>query len=100
VIPVVELSQVPTMTTMTGMMHEVNNNLFDCSTLGFVKSHGKSKIKGKWPLCMDFGDGARMLVVQKVKHLLKLLPVDFDIVVIRGMTIALFFGSNDVPSAY
>ena len=38
-------------------MGEVNNNWFDCSSLGFVDSHGKSKIKGKWLLCMDFSNG-------------------------------------------
>jgi len=35
-------------TTITGMMGEVNNNSFDRSSLGFVDSHGKGKIKGKW----------------------------------------------------
>jgi len=44
-------------TTITGMMGEVNNNSFDCSSLGFVDSHGNSKIKGKWLLCMDFSNG-------------------------------------------
>jgi len=42
---------------MTGMMGEVNNNSFDCSSLGFVDSHGEGKIKGKWLLCMDFSNG-------------------------------------------
>jgi len=39
------------------MMGEVNNNSFDCASLGFVDSHGKSKIKGKWLLYMDFSNG-------------------------------------------
>jgi len=34
-------------TTTTGMMGEVNNNPFDCLSLGFVDSHGNGKIKGK-----------------------------------------------------
>jgi len=38
-------------------MGEVNNNSFDCSSLGFVDSNDKCNIKGKWLLCMDFSNG-------------------------------------------
>jgi len=44
-------------TTMVGAMGEVNNNPFDCSSLGFVDRHGKGKIKEKWLLCMNFSNG-------------------------------------------
>jgi len=76
------------------MMGGVNNNSFDCSSLGFVGSHGKGKIKGKGLLCMDFSNGGEsMFLVQKAKRLLELSPVDFVIAVARGMTMALFLGS-------
>ena len=39
------------------MVCEVNNNSFDCSSLGFVDRHGKGKIKGKWFLGMNLGNG-------------------------------------------
>jgi len=46
-------------TTTTGMVREVNNNSFDCSSLGFVDSHGKGTIKGKWLMCMNFSNGRK-----------------------------------------
>jgi len=75
------------------MLGEVNNNSFDCSSLGFVDGHAKGKIKGKWLFCMNFGNGREGVLVQKVKCLLELSPVDFAIVVARRMAMALFLGS-------
>jgi len=85
---------------MTGMMGEVNNNPIDCSSLGFVDSHGKGKIKGKWLLCMNFSNGREHVLGAEGEAFAGAFPGGFCHCCGKGNDDGSVLGVDVVASAY